>query len=152
MRSFQESKIAFPKETFHYEGEVVLKVASDYKIGTSASLDMIESFALGIDLTRREKQSELKKGLPWTVSKSFLGSAIVGEFQPKESFKNPESISFQLLLNGILKQNGNLKDMIFPSSSYFKLSSALRLYGKGTSFSQELQKGSVVLRKVTPLK
>ncbi len=115
LRPFEQSEMAYSHETFHYEGEVVLKIGQDTKMGSKATLDIVESFALGIDLTRREKQTELKKkGLPWTVSKSFLGSAIVGEFKPKELFKKPEEVSFQLLINSNLKQDGNLKNMIFP--------------------------------------
>tara|TARA_B100000683_G_C12402684_1_gene520383 strand:+ start:249 stop:854 length:606 start_codon:yes stop_codon:yes gene_type:complete len=114
LRPFGQSEIAYPHETFHYEGEVVLKIGKDTKIGSKVNLEMIESFALGIDVTRREKQTELKKnGLPWTVSKSFLGSAIVSEFKPRELFQDPNSISFQLLINKTLKQDGNLKNMIF---------------------------------------
>ena len=115
LRAFDQSEIAYPQETFHYEGEVVLKIGQDTKIGSEANLEIIESFALGIDVTRREKQTELKKkGLPWAVSKSFLGSAIVSEFKQRELFKDPDSISFQLLVNKTLRQDGNLKNMIFP--------------------------------------
>ena len=115
LRGFEQSEIAYPHETFHYEGEIVLRIGQNTETGSSPNLDIIDSFALGIDLTRREKQTELKKkGLPWTVSKSFLGSAIIGDFKPKQLFKNPESISFQLFINKTLKQDGNLKNMIFP--------------------------------------
>ncbi len=115
LRTFEQSEIAYSHETFHYEGEIVLRIGQNTETGSSPNLDIIDSFALGIDLTRREKQTELKKkGLPWTVSKSFLGSAIIGDFKPKQLFKNPESISFQLFINKTLKQDGNLKNMIFP--------------------------------------
>lgn len=121
LRPFGQSEIAYPHETFHYEGEVILKIGQDAEIGSQINLDIIESFALGIDLTRREKQSELKKkGLPWSVSKSFLGSAIVGEFKPKHLFKDPESILFQFFLNKSLKQEGNLKNMIFDLKTILK--------------------------------
>jgi 2-keto-4-pentenoate hydratase/2-oxohepta-3-ene-1,7-dioic acid hydratase in catechol pathway len=121
LRPFRETQIAFPDEVFHYEGEVVLRVAYDCKINSPVTLDLIDSFALGVDLTRRKKQTELKKkGLPWTVSKSFLGSAIVGQFKPKSCFKDPEAISFQLFINDSLKQDGNLKNMIFPLHTILK--------------------------------
>jgi len=121
LRPFVQSEMAYPHETFDYEGEVVLKIGQDVEMGEKADLDIIDSFALGIDVTRRQKQTELKKkGLPWAVSKSFLGSAIVGEFKSKNLFKDPGSISFQLLVNKVLKQDGNLKNMIFPLKAILK--------------------------------
>ena len=121
LRPFSQSEIAYPHETFDYEGEVVLKIGKDTEMGERADLNIIDSFALGIDVTRRKKQTELKKkGLPWAVSKSFLGSAIVGEFKSKKLFKDPDSISFQLFVNSVLKQDGNLKNMIFPLRTILK--------------------------------
>lgn len=60
--------------------------------------DCIDAVGLGLDLTRRGKQSELKKaGLPWTVSKSFAGSALLSPMTPynKERFRLDE-LSFAL--------------------------------------------------------
>ena len=114
VRSLSQGDIAFPDEQFHYEAEVVCLIGKDTSMGDNLSLDVIDSFALGIDLTRRKKQTELKKkGHPWTLSKSFCGSALIGEFKSRELFPNPKDISFKFKLNDVLKQNGNTKNMIF---------------------------------------
>ena len=114
VRSLSQGDIAFADEQFHYEAEVVCLIGKDTSMGDNLSIDVIDSFALGIDLTRRKKQTELKKkGHPWTLSKSFYGSALIGEFKSRELFQNPKNISFKFTLNDVLKQNGNTKNMIF---------------------------------------
>ena len=114
VRSLTQGDIAFADEQFHYEAEVVCLIGKDTSMGDNLSIDVIDSFALGIDLTRRKKQTELKKkGHPWTLSKSFYGSALIGEFKNRELFQNPKNISFKFTLNDVLKQNGNTKNMIF---------------------------------------
>ena len=114
VRSLTQGDIAFADEQFHYEAEVVCLIGKDTSMGDNLSIEVIDSFALGIDLTRRKKQTELKKkGHPWTLSKSFYGSALIGEFKNRELFQNPKNISFKFTLNDVLKQNGNTKNMIF---------------------------------------
>ena len=65
----------------HYEVEIVLLIG---KSGVSQSVDdslsFINGFTIGIDLTDRNFQNMLKeKQLPWLLSKSFSGSAVVSE-------------------------------------------------------------------------
>ena len=118
LRGFERSEIAFTEETFHYEGELILQIGKDHTLGEDFSKDSIESIALGVDLTRRAKQSELKNaGLPWTVSKSFLGSAILGSFNSVSLFEKLENIQFEFYLNNELKQTGNTKNMLFSFES-----------------------------------
>tara|TARA_Y100000296_G_C5120286_1_gene230036 strand:+ start:236 stop:844 length:609 start_codon:yes stop_codon:yes gene_type:complete len=114
LRSFEPIDMPFSDETFHYEGELVLKIGRDHKLGEAASTDSIESLAFGIDLTRRAEQSKLKdKGHPWTTSKSFLGSAIIGNFHSWDQFSDFDSLRYTFSVNDELKQDGDTKDMIF---------------------------------------
>ncbi len=114
LRSFSPIEMPFTKETFHFEGELVLKIAKDHDLNQSFSSDSIEALAFGIDLTRRQEQSKLKeKGHPWTTSKSFLGSAIVGKFYAWDMFKNLPSLEYKFFLNDELKQHGDTKNMMF---------------------------------------
>ena len=49
--------------------------------GTSTGAIIAAGLALGLDLTRREVQSQLKaKGLPWTTAKSFAGAGVLTPF------------------------------------------------------------------------
>jgi len=97
----------------HYECEIVLKIKKPGKyIQPQFASNYFEEITLGIDFTARDIQNELKsKGHPWEISKAFDGSAVVGKFYSKNEF-NLENISFQLLKNNEIVQNGNSQDMI----------------------------------------
>ena len=70
---------------------------------------LFSGFSVGLDLTDRELQSDLKKkGLPWFAAKSFKGSAVLDK-----NFKPECPKEFYLNVNQKLKQEGSLKDMIF---------------------------------------
>ena len=79
-RPLSAGPIAFESETFHHEIEMVLLVGEHVPLGgLTAERDptaCVRAVGLGLDLTRRGKQAELKKaGLPWTLAKSFAGQA-----------------------------------------------------------------------------
>jgi 2-keto-4-pentenoate hydratase/2-oxohepta-3-ene-1,7-dioic acid hydratase in catechol pathway len=84
---------------------------------------------LGIDFTARKLQNQLKKnGMPWDKSKSFDGSALIGDWFPKNEFKDLNSLSFSLKLNDYVVQHGNtskmlwnIDDLISYISQYFTL-------------------------------
>tara|TARA_B110000438_G_scaffold103221_1_gene102050 strand:- start:968 stop:1630 length:663 start_codon:yes stop_codon:yes gene_type:complete len=97
-------------EEIQYEVEVVLLIG---KNGTSASIkdsmSFVSGYTIGIDLTKRNYQTQLKNDkLPWLLSKSFLGSAVVSDFTEQTIEED-----FWLNLNDKKKQKGNSKQMIF---------------------------------------
>jgi len=94
----------------HYEVEIVLLIG---KSGVSQSVDdslsFINGFTIGIDLTDRNFQNMLKeKQLPWLLSKSFSGSAVVSEFIDEEIYDN-----FWIKINGETRQESNYENMLF---------------------------------------
>ena len=104
-------KIQVPKnKTIEHELEIVVLIGKDgVPKNSNEAQSFISGFSIGLDLTDRALQGELKKkGFPWIAAKSFNGSAVVDKnFQlecPKE---------FYLNVNQELRQRGNLKDMIF---------------------------------------
>ena len=114
LRGLNPGLLAFPKDTFHYEAEVILHVARDHEMGEPVSQDSYRHVSLGIDLTRRSVQSVLKsKGEPWTLSKSFVGSAIIGKRYTCEELGPIDSLIFEFWLNGKRKQIGDCQKMIF---------------------------------------
>ena len=105
------SKIEVPKKkTIEHELEVVVLIGKNGSAKThEEARSFISGFSVGIDLTDRELQSDLKKkGLPWFAAKSFKGSAVLDK-----NFKPVCPKEFYLNVNQKLKQEGSLKDMIF---------------------------------------
>lgn len=98
----------------HYEVEVLVKINKVGKhIAPKFASKYYDTIGLGIDFTARDVQAKCKeKGLPWEKAKAFDGSAIVGDFYPKEDF-DLENISFQLKKNENIVQDGNTKSMLW---------------------------------------
>ena len=98
----------------HYEVEVLVKINKVGKhIASRFAHKYYDEIGLGIDFTARDVQAQCKaKGLPWEKAKAFDGSAIVGQFFPKEEF-DLENLSFQLEKNGETVQDGNTNAMLW---------------------------------------
>jgi fumarylpyruvate hydrolase len=107
-------RLPFPSRTAELHHEVELVVAlhgggANVPVGGAAAL--IFAHAVGIDLTRRDLQAEAKKsGRPWDMAKGFDHSAPIGPLRPGMP---PAAGSISLSINGQLRQNGDLKDMIW---------------------------------------
>ena len=96
-------------EDVHYEVEVLVKIK---KVGKHISKEFAHKYydeiGLGIDFTARDLQQQLKsKGLPWEKAKGFDGAAAIGNFFPKNTFKNLEDLTFRLEKNGKIVQNAS---------------------------------------------
>ncbi|WP_135554182.1 fumarylacetoacetate hydrolase family protein [Paenibacillus cymbidii] len=97
----------------HYEAEVVLHVGRDYREGLTVD-ELVDRFALGLDMTLREVQDTLKKkGQPWLAAKGFRGSAPLGPFRPFPGAAAIRDTSFALKRNGEEVQRGTTGMMIF---------------------------------------
>jgi len=97
----------------HHELEIVVLIG---KSGENIILDnafsYIRGIGLGLDLTDRILQTKLKsESLPWFLSKSFKGSAVVSKFYNWEDSKWNES--FWLKKNKKIVQSGKISEMIF---------------------------------------
>lgn len=100
----------------HHEIELVLKIKRLGKnIEKRFAHRYYDEIGLGIDFTARDIQQKLKeKGLPWEKAKAFDQSAVLGStFINKNEFPDLKNISFRLLKNGNLVQDGNSSLMIF---------------------------------------
>lgn len=101
-------------DDIHYEVEVLVKIN---KVGKHIDVKFAHKYyseiGLGIDFTARDVQSQCKeKGLPWEKAKAFDGSAVVGNFYPKEKF-DLNNLQFQLLKNDVVVQDGNTNAMLW---------------------------------------
>lgn len=99
----------------HHEIEVLVKINKVGKyIETKFAHKYYNEIGLGIDFTARDVQNKLKeKGLPWEKAKAFDGSAVIGDFLPKNDFVSMENITFELKNNGQTVQKGNTAHMLW---------------------------------------
>ncbi|XP_071067550.1 oxaloacetate tautomerase FAHD1, mitochondrial [Dasypus novemcinctus] len=99
----------------HHELELgVVMGARSCAVPEAAALDYVAGYALCLDMTARDVQSECKKkGLPWTLAKGFTASCPVSAFVPKEKIPDPHNLKLWLKVNGELRQEGETSSMIF---------------------------------------
>ena len=98
-----------------YEVEVLIKINRLGKaISPKFSHKYYDEIGLGIDFTARDLQNKLKKdSLPWEKSKSFDGSALIGNWINKKNIDNLNNLEFRLTKNGDIVQKGNTSEMIW---------------------------------------
>jgi 2-keto-4-pentenoate hydratase/2-oxohepta-3-ene-1,7-dioic acid hydratase in catechol pathway len=99
----------------HHEAElVVMLTGGDVDVPVERALDYVAAFTLGLDLTLRDLQGELKKkGAPWELAKAFDGAAPLGEWTPYQG-QDLQALEFSCDVNGARRQSGNTADMLFP--------------------------------------
>jgi 2-keto-4-pentenoate hydratase/2-oxohepta-3-ene-1,7-dioic acid hydratase in catechol pathway len=101
----------------HHEIELVVMLDSYAKdVPEPMALGLVASYTLGLDLTARTLQNELKaKGLPWEKAKAFDGSAVLGDVElPMTASTDLQRLAIELKKNGVTVQTGQTKDMLFP--------------------------------------
>jgi len=77
------------------------------------ALEMVWGYAVGVDLTRRDLQNAAKdKGQPWDSGKGFDASAPIGVIRPVALSGHPQG-RIQISVNGVIKQDAKLSDMIW---------------------------------------
>jgi len=99
----------------HHEVEILVKINKVGKyIETKFAHNYYDEIGLGIDFTARDLQAKLKeKGLPWEKAKAFDGSAVIGDFYPKNDYDSLENMEFKLVKNGEIVQLGNTSLMLW---------------------------------------
>lgn len=101
--------------TIEYEAEIVVRIC---RLGKSISERFASRYydavTVGIDFTARDLLRKLsQQGLPWDMSKSFDGAAVLGEWISKDKFLDIQRLRFHLDVNGETKQEGCASDMIY---------------------------------------
>lgn len=114
--------IDVPRDTaydVHYEAELCVRIGAPLKAASieeiKAMPKAIEAVTLGLDLTLRDLQSELKaKGHPWERAKCFDGSCVLAQWVEPEAYADFSAVNYQLYINEQLTQDGNTELMLFP--------------------------------------
>lgn len=152
-------EIAMPPRTanLHHEIELVVALGSGGRdIAQDAALEVVFGYAVGNDLTRRDLQAEAKAvGRPWDMAKGFDHSAVISPIHPAVAIGHPANARIWLSVNGELRQEGDLADMIWPVadiiaelSSYVELKAGDLIYtgtpaGVGRIVSGDLIEGGI---------
>jgi 5-carboxymethyl-2-hydroxymuconate isomerase len=117
----------------HHEVELVLYIGEDVKNATDESAaNAIHGYTVGLDMTLRDLQFEFKaKGDPWTLAKCFDTAAVLSDVVLKKDYllKGDEKIS--LSVNGTVRQNSSIGNMIFSPVEIVKFISARMTLEKG---------------------
>ena len=109
--------VPYPPRTtdLHHEIELVVAIGKGGRdIAVANALEHVFGYAVGVDLTRRDLQTESKKaGKPWDTAKGFDASAPVSEVRPVSRIGHPARGRIWLDVNGERRQTGDVSDLIW---------------------------------------
>lgn len=110
--------IPYPPQTedLHHEVEMVVAIGKGgSNLAVDQALDHVWGYAVGVDLTRRDLQAVAKKmSRPWDWAKGFDASAPCGPVVPVTNGFHPAAGSISLSVNGEVRQQGDLNELIWP--------------------------------------
>ncbi|MBN8511284.1 MAG: fumarylacetoacetate hydrolase family protein [Burkholderiales bacterium] len=110
-------EMAYPSLTadLHHEIELVVAIGRGGRdIAAADAAAYIWGYAVGLDMTRRDRQSEMKtQGRPWEIGKAFEQSAPIGPVHPIGRTGRLTTGAITLAVNGTLRQKGDLADLIW---------------------------------------
>jgi fumarylpyruvate hydrolase len=111
------SDMPYPTGTreLHHEMELVAAIGlGGAHIAEADALNHVWGYGAGLDMTRRDLQSEAKKkGRPWDMSKGFDHSAPISDLVPAAKIGHPDQGLIQLKVNGAVRQTSDLSKMIW---------------------------------------
>jgi len=112
--------VPYPSATncLHHEVEMVVALHSGgTNIAVDEALKHVYGYAVGLDLTRRDLQTIAKaKSHPWDTAKAFDASAPISAIFPIAGADHPTQSILSLEVNGELRQQAPISDMIFNVS------------------------------------
>lgn len=118
-------------DNLHHEIEMVVAISgSGSNVPVEKALELVWGYGVGVDLTRRDVQDVAKKmSRPWDWAKGFDASAPCSPLLPVAKVGHPSEGRVWLSVNGEIKQEGNLNELIWPVAdviSYISQSVELR--------------------------
>ncbi|WP_333829428.1 fumarylacetoacetate hydrolase family protein [Pararhodobacter sp.] len=110
----------YPPQTgdVHHEIELVVALSGGGRdIAPGKALDIVYGYAVGLDMTRRDIQAAMKKAArPWEAAKAFEHSAPCSALVPAADIGHPAQGAVWLKVNGELRQEGDLNQMIWKTA------------------------------------
>ena len=109
--------IAYPPLTknLHHEIELVVAIGTGGKnIKAADATKHIFGYAVGLDMTRRDLQNDMKKqGRPWCIGKAFDQSAPIGPITPVAAAGDVANAEIYVQVNGADRQRSNVAKLIW---------------------------------------
>ena len=120
-------------QDYHHEVELVVAIGAEaFRIGAPEAEAAIYGYACGLDMTRRDLQlAARERQLPWDMAKDVENSAIIAALTPAEAFGPPADQRIQLWLNGELRQDARLSDLVWGIAELISNLSAFYHLGPG---------------------
>ncbi len=118
-------------KNYHYEAELVACLNKGGRnIPVATALEHVYGYSLGLDMTRRDLQRAMgDEKKPWEIGKSFDRSAVIGAVHKLAQTGHFGTGAIWLKVNGTVKQNANLSQMIWTVAEQIsKLSEANELF------------------------
>jgi fumarylpyruvate hydrolase len=113
----QTARFAYPSQSqdVHYEMELVAAIGKQGRdIAPEQALEHVYGYALGLDMTRRDLQAQMKKmGRPWDIAKGFDASAPLGTIHPVSAIGHPAAGAIWLKVNGVERQRSDISQLIW---------------------------------------
>lgn len=113
----QTASVPYPSLTknLHHEIELVAAIGTGGKnIKASDALQHVFGYAVGLDMTRRDLQGEMKKqGRPWCIGKAYDQSAPIGPITPADRAGDVANAAIWLQVNGADRQRSNVAKLIW---------------------------------------
>jgi fumarylpyruvate hydrolase len=111
------TSVPYPSLTanLHHEIELVVAIGRGGKnISAAQAMDHVYGYAVGLDMTRRDLQNDMKKqGRPWCIGKAFDHSAPMGPIVPKAQVPDVERAAISVEVNGQPRQKSTIDKLIW---------------------------------------
>ena len=115
--SGQTVEMPYPSLTknLHHEIELVVAIGKGGKnISAANAMQHIYGYAVGLDMTRRDLQNDMKKqGRPWCIGKGFDHSAPMGPITPIAQSGDIENAEIYVQVNGQDRQRSHINKLIW---------------------------------------
>ena len=102
-------------KNLHHEIELVVAIGKGGKnIKASDALSHVYGYAVGLDMTRRDLQNDMKKqGRPWCIGKGFDHSAPIGPITPAATAGDVANAEIYVQVNGEDRQRSTTSQLIW---------------------------------------